>query len=111
LRHFLSQATPSQLTMVLNDVQFFKTNCPRLLDLLRIYGHKMRIFETNDNAKVAKDCFVIADKNHYVKRIHIDQARFKFAFDDAVNCADLQLRFEEILAETIGQMSISNLGL
>ncbi|PPD18032.1 MAG: hypothetical protein CTY27_02625, partial [Methylotenera sp.] len=84
---------------------------PRLMDLLRIYGHKMTVYETNDFAKIAKDCFVIADKQHYCRRFHIEQARFKYALHDSDTSTSLLLRFDELLAETTEAISVTKLGL
>ena len=111
LRDFLSKNAPSKLTIILQYAQHFTNSCPRLLGLLETYGHKMTVYETNDVAKVAKDCFVIADKRHYVRRFHIDQARFKFAFDDEIEAANLNMRFDELLDETTETVSITKLGL
>ena len=71
----------------------------------------MTVYETNDTAKVAKDCFVIADKRHYLRRFHIDQARFKYAFDDETEAANLLMRFSELLDETTESVSATKLGL
>ena len=111
LRDFLSKNAPSKLTIILQYAQHFTNHCPRLLDLLESYSHKMKVYETNDVAKIAKDCFVIADKNHYVRRFHIDQARFKFAFDDENEAANLNMRFDELLDETAETVSVTKLGL
>ena len=111
IQHFLSQNITSELTIILQNAQYFSTNCPRLFDLLSLYGHKMRVFETNDFAKIAKDCFVIADKKHYCRRFHIDQARFKFALNDVETAASLMLRYDELLAETADTISVTKLGL
>jgi hypothetical protein len=111
LQHFLSAKPLSKLTIILQDAQHFVQNCPRLFELLKLYGHKMIVYETNDNAKIAKDCFVIADKRHYLRRFHIDQARFKFAFDDEVESANLFTRFGELLDETTEAVSVTKLGL
>ncbi len=108
---FLQKGEQVKLTIILQDTHFFHANCPRLMDLLRIYGHRMTIYETNDFAKIAKDCFVIADKRHYCRRFHIDQARFKYALDDIDTSASLLLRFDELLAETTETLSITKLGL
>lgn len=108
---FLAKNATSELTIILQNAQFFSVNCPRLFDLLSIYGHKMRVFETNDFAKIAKDCFVIADKKHYCRRFHIDQARFKFALNDVETSASLLLRYDELLAETADTISVTKLGL
>ena len=111
IKQFLTRSHLSQLTIILQDTAHFVQNCPRLFELLKLYGHKMTVFETNDNAKVAKDCFVIADKTHYLRRFHIDQARFKYAFDDEEECANLTMRFNELLDETAEAVSPTKLGL
>ena len=111
LFEFLSHNDLSKLTIILQSTEHFVNNCPRLFELLKLYGHKMTVFETNDAAKVAKDCFVIADKRHYCRRFHIDQARFKYAFDDEETCASLNKRFEELLEETTEAISVIKLGL
>ena len=101
----------SKLTIILQSTAHFVNNSPRLFELLKLYGHKMTVFETNDAAKVAKDCFTIADKRHYCRRFHIDQARFKYTFDDEETCASLNMRFEELLEETTEAVSVTKLGL
>jgi hypothetical protein len=111
LFEFLSKNDLSKLTIILQSTEHFVNNCPRLFELLRLYGHKMIVYETNDNAKIAKDCFVIADKRHYLRRFHIDQARFKFAFEDEIEAANLLTRFGELLDETTETVSVTKLGL
>ncbi len=111
LFEFLSKNDLSKLTIILQNTEHFIQHCPRLFGLLKNYGHKMVVYETNDAAKVAKDCFVIADKQHYVRRFHIDQARFKYALNDAEECANLDMRFNELLDETTEAVSTTKLGL
>jgi hypothetical protein len=111
INQFLSQHPLSQLTIVLQSADYFLQHCPRLFDLLKHYGHKMTVYETNDVVKIAKDCFVIADKLHYCRRFHIDQARFKYAFDDVAESANLHTRFDELLEETSQTITATQLGL
>ncbi|HSH54308.1 MAG TPA: hypothetical protein VK967_04700 [Methylotenera sp.] len=111
LREFLSKDINSRLTIILQNTTFFQEKCPRLVSLLTVYGHKMTIYETNDSAKHAKDCFVLADDKHYIKRIHIDQARFKYALDDPASVDVLNLRFNELLEATHHMVTITKLGL
>ncbi|NOT66101.1 MAG: hypothetical protein HOP06_08775 [Methylotenera sp.] len=108
---FLSGNINSHLTIVLQSTVFFQEKCPRLLKLLETYGHKMTVHETNDTAKHAKDCFILADGKHYIKRIHIDQARFKYALDDPETVRQLNSRFEELLEATQNKVTVTNLGL
>lgn len=111
IQTFLTKNAQSELNIILQNAKFLSVKCPRLMDLLSIYGHKMRVYETNDFAKIAKDCFVIADKKHYCHRFHIDQARFKFALNDVETTASLLLRYDELLAETADIISATKLGL
>jgi hypothetical protein len=111
LRQFLSNNINSRLTIILQNTTFFQEKCPRLLNLLTVYGHKMTVYETNDSAKHAKDCFVLADGQHYIKRIHIDQARFVYALNDPSSVDVLNLRFNELLEATHHMVSITKLGL
>jgi hypothetical protein len=111
IQAFLSKNSLSKLTIILQNTDFFIQHCPRLFDLLKLYSHKMVVFATNDNAKIAKDCFVIADKANYLRRFHIEQARFKYALDDAEECANLAMRFAELMDETTEAVSSTKLGL
>ncbi len=108
---FLNKAPATKLTIILHDANFFKTECPRLFDLLLTFGHKMTVYETNSHAKIAKDCFILADDKSYIRRFHIDQARFKYALDDAETTASLANRFDELLQETASTVSATKLGL
>jgi hypothetical protein len=108
---FLSKNSLSQLTIILQSSDHFINHCPRLFGLLKLFGHKMTVYETNDVAKIAKDCFVIADKQSYLHRFHIDQARFKYAFYDEAEVAALVMRFDELLDETTEAVSATKLGL
>jgi len=108
---FLNKSPNTEMTIILQDADFFTTQCPRLFDLLSVYGHKMTIYETNSHAKIAKDCFILADKQSYIRRFHIDQARFKFMLDDEETTASLANRFDELLQETTHQITVSKLGL
>jgi hypothetical protein len=111
LQQFLNKSPSNQLTIILQSKDFLLHKCPRLIDLLSIYGHKMTVYETNDTAKHAKDCFVLADDKSYVKRIHIDQARFRYSFNDLATASLLSTRFKELLETTHEVVTFSRLGL
>ncbi len=110
-QQFLNKNPGSRLTIILQDTGFFQEKCPRLLNLLTTYRHKMTVYETNQSAKHAKDCFILADDQNYIKRIHIDQARFKYGLNDLTNAGVLNTRFKELLETTQDVVAISKLGL
>ena len=111
LQRFLSFNPNSRLTVILQRTEYLKEECPRLTQLLQIYGHKITIYETNQSVKHAKDCFILADSQHYIKRIHIDQARFKYALNDTVTTQQLNTRFNDLLEETQDIVTMTKLGL
>lgn len=111
LQQFLNKSPNSHLTIILQDTAFFQNNCPRLFNLLTIYRHKMTVYETNQSVKHAKDCFILADGQNYIKRIHIDQARFKYGLNDPASAGLLNTRFKELLEATHHVVTISSLGL
>lgn len=111
MHNFLSKNPQSKLTIILHRVDFFKKDCPRLLSLLKVYSHKMTVYTSNNEAKIAKDTLVIADKKHYVRRFHIDQARFKYHLDDVESSASIVSRFNALLEHTQETITSTNLGL
>lgn len=109
LRNFL--ANHGQLTLILHDAAFLLKRCPRLVALMQTYHHAMHVYVTDDYVKPIKDVFVIADGAAYLKRFHIDHARFKFSTNDREAVSGLKTRFEELLASAAHSVSISALGL
>jgi hypothetical protein len=111
LQAFLSKSATTIITIILQDTRYLKQSCPRLHRLLQTYSHKMTLFETNQTVKHAKDCFIVADGAHYVRRIHIDQARFRYALNDTNACEQLKLRFDALHAATHYPLAVTQLGL
>jgi hypothetical protein len=111
LQQFLSTNVTSHLTIILQDTTFFQRSCPRMFSLLKTFGHKMSVHVTNQSAKHAKDCFILADGQHYIKRIHIDQARFKYALNDKPSVEVLNIRFKELKEAIQDVVTITPLGL
>lgn len=97
LRVFLAKSPANKLVIVVHDKSFIEEHCTRLLNLLNTYGHVITIYETAEIAKSALDAFVLADKCHYLRRFHIDQARFKYVFDDMAETNTLMERYEQLV--------------
>ena len=111
LRDFLARDGRNRLVVVLQNTDYFVTRCPRLYGLLASFGHAMFVHETGDEAKAARDCFVVADRKHYLRRIHSDHARFRYAFDEDAIASQLCTRFDELLQGTGDQVTMTRLGL
>ena len=106
LRQFLAKSRSNKLVIVVHDQSFMVERCARLLNLLKVYGHLITVYETVDTAKTALDAFILADKSHYLRRFHIDQARFKYVFDDIVETNALYERYEQLVdGATVASLS------
>jgi hypothetical protein len=110
-QQFLNKSPSNQLTIILQETSYFVQKCPRLLNLLETYGHKMAVFETNQTVKHAKDCFILADNKNYIRRIHINQARFRYGLDDLAYVGVLSARFKELQDAIQEPVTITKLGL
>ena len=97
LRQFLAKSPANKLVIVVHDKSFIAERCARLLNLLKIYGHAVTIYETANSSKTALDAFVLADKSHYLHRFHIDHARFKYVFDGVAETNALIERYEQLV--------------
>src|SRR5258705_10891 len=69
LRQFLLASRRNSLQVVLHDTRTMDRNCPRILRLLRTYGHSISIHETHPTAKSVYDPFVIVDDEWIVDRL------------------------------------------
>ena len=111
IRDFLANKPHARLVIILQDASRFQAGCPRLFSLLQLYSHAMTVFQASEQVQSAKDTFVLADQAHYVRRFHIDQARFKYDMQDTETAGMLNMRFDELMQATSHTVSISTLGL
>jgi len=110
-QQFLNKSPSNQLTIILQEPSYFLQKCPRLMSLLEIYGHKMAVFETNQTVKYAKDCFILVDKKNYIRRIHVNQAHFRYGLNDLAYVGVLSARFQELQDAIQEPVTITKLGL
>jgi hypothetical protein len=111
LYDFFARNSYSKLQLVLQNTEFFETQCPRLFALLALYAHRMQVYQAGEVARNAADCFMVVDKQHYLKRFHVSQARFKYDLTSYPEVSLLSLRFEALLQTSSGSISSTTLGL
>jgi len=111
LRGFLASNRNNRLTIVLHEVDFLSTRCPRLMELLKTYSHAISICQTAEHARAAHDPFMIADLQHYLHRFHVDDARLLLALHDPVGVSSLHERFDQLLEASSPAVFATTLGL
>jgi len=88
----------ARLEMIVHDTRYLEQSCPRLVALLKRYGHAMTVYKTGPEARSAMDPLTIADDRHFLHRFHVDGPRASLAFDSPLAARPLVARFEEIWA-------------
>ena len=111
LSAFLSDVRGRRLDIIVHDTRYLESWCPRMMNLLRNYGHVMSIYQTGAEAKIATDPLMIVDGVHYLHRFHFEQPRAAFGVNQPEQTQPLASRFEEIWASGEPGLSGTVLGL
>ncbi len=111
LRDFISRGQANQIVLVLHETDYLTARCPRLMNLLRVYSHRILIQKTQEHARLASDPFVVADGSHFVHRFHRDDARGLLALNDHAGARQLEERFSQLLEASHPAVSATTLGL
>lgn len=108
---FLRKHPKNTLVIVLHDVSYMTSRCPRLMNLLRSFSHAVSVYQVDDAGRVANDPFVIADELHFVHRLHRHHPRSVLALHDANSARALEGRFQELLEVSYPAVFATTLGL
>lgn len=112
LRTFIERSplTPC-LRVIVKDASHIERDCPRLLDLLARYGHRMRIRVSAREHQTIENAFAVVDGHHVLMRFHGDKPRGKLSIDDTRLAAHCNAKFEAIWDRSKGGPSGVPLGL
>lgn len=96
LRSFLLSNPNNRLQLLAHDTRPMSQHCPRLMTLLRQFGHNMYIYQSPKNLQHLTDPFAVADEANFVRRFHFDDTRGIFAQNDGEEAQLLKARFVEM---------------
>jgi hypothetical protein len=111
LRRFLLASPNHRLNMLVHDPQHLIRFCPRMMMLLRQFGHGMFVHQTPKSLQHITEPFAVADDAHYVRRFHFDDTRGLLAKNDPEEARKLNSRFQEMWASSQPCTSGTTLGL
>ena len=111
LRAFLLASPSNHLHLLAHDTRPLTQRCPRLMMLLRQFGHSMHIYQTPKHLLNLTDPFAVADELNYVRRFHFDDPRGILAQNDPEVARALKSRFEEMWTASHPAVSPTTLGL
>lgn len=96
LRSFLLGNPNNRLKLLAHDTGPMSQYCPRLMTLLKQFGHNMFIYQTPKNLQHLTEPFAVADESHYVRRFHFDDTRGILGKYDSEQARMLKSRFNEM---------------
>ena len=111
LAAFFRRSPHARLALIVHESRYLESACPRIVELLKIYGHVMQVWRTGAEARNANDALVIADGRHCLHRYHVDQPRATLITHAPALVKPLAARFEEIWATGEPALGGSVLGL
>jgi hypothetical protein len=111
LRQFLLGSRDHKLRIALHSTRSIEVELPRLMALLTQFSGQVQIHRTVGQAVEAKDPMVIADDQHFWRKLHVDHPRSVVTLNSAVDARPFIERFEEIWDQSELAVSGSNLGL
>jgi len=97
--------------LLAHDTRPMSQHCPRLMTLLRQFGHNMYIYQIPKNLQHLTDPFAVADESHFVRRFHFDDTRGIFAQNDGESARLLKARFVEMWKSSHPDISTSSFKL
>jgi hypothetical protein len=111
LRRYLLANSMNRLNLLSHNPQPLIRFCPRMMILLREFGHSMFIFQTPKSLQNITEPFAVADHKHYVRRYHFDDTRGLLAKNDPEEALRLNSLFNEMWNSSHSCASRTNLGL
>jgi hypothetical protein len=111
LSDFLKGHPAANLRIALRNTDRLASDHPRLLSLLRYYGHRFRILHVNAGLRHLRDTLLIADGAHVVVRHEQAQPRTTLILDDPADTEPWRKRFEDIWMEGGSLFTPTTLGL
>jgi len=96
LREFLLSSHNNTLQLLAVDTKPVSQYCPRLMTLLRQFGHNMFMYQLPKHLQHLTEPFAVTDDLHYVRRYHFDDPRGICAQHDESVAHLLKSRFLEM---------------
>lgn len=96
LRKLLLANPNNRLQLLAHDTRPMSQYCPRLMTLLRQFGHSMFIYQIPKHLQHLTEPFAIADESQFVRRFHFDDTRGILGLNDGESARLYKSRFNEM---------------
>lgn len=96
LSRFIQMGSLCRIRVVVHDPELLARQSTRLMQLLVRFSHRVDLRQSPDNLRHLADTHMLADKEHGVRRFHVDQPRGALILDDPASVNPWRQRFEEL---------------
>ncbi|MFO7541844.1 MAG: hypothetical protein R6W97_03395 [Thiobacillus sp.] len=100
-----------RIDMLLDDIDHVARDCPRLMQLIRDFGHVIEIRRADPAAPRPDQAFVLADRHGVLTRADKAAVRGSLHLDDAPGALALNQQFELMWQRSPASVTATTLGL
>lgn len=111
LSRFLSGDRHRRLRLLLHDCDLLDRHSPRLLALLRRFGHVIEVRHIPDHYRHLSECQVLADHRHGALRFHADHPRGVLVADAPDEIHPWWQRFDDLWEQSHPSTPATTLGI
>jgi hypothetical protein len=111
LDRFLRGSRTRRIYMVVHATDHLTRQCPRMLELLKLFTHVIQINRTHDEIRNLQDAFLVLDAQHYLRRPVADHFRGAIGLHDEAEALAMRSRFQEIWSASYPGVSSTTVGL
>ena len=111
VRAFLAGSATRRIYFAVHDTDHLTRFCPRMMNLLELYGHAIHVYRTGEAIRELQDSFMVLDKNHYVRRPVARYFRGAAGINDETEALKMRSRFQEIWDASMPGVSGTTTGL
>lgn len=111
LEQFLRGSRTRRIQIALHQTEHLTRNCPRMMNLLRLFSHAIQINRTQEEIRNLQDAFIVLDAEHYLRRPVAAHFRGAIGLNDETEALGMRSRFLEIWAASYPGVSSTTAGL
>lgn len=111
LEQFLRGSRTRRIQIVLHQTEHLTRNCPRMMNLLKLFNHVIQINRTQEEIRNLQDAFIVLDAEHYLRRPVAGHFRGAIGLNDETEALGMRSRFLEIWSASYPGVSSTTAGL
>lgn len=111
LESFLRASRTRRIQLVVHQTEHLTRQCPRLMNLLKLFNHAIQINRTHEEIASLQDAFMVLDAAHYLRRPVASHFRGAIGLHDENEALGMRSRFMEIWSASYPGVSSTTVGL